>query len=143
MKFYISSNNSVIAVISEEHAARYGLVKKAGGDPIAAGCKVFTFCDKERMERGVEERMTFTGTYEDLDRLVKAGDHELVRGDGGGWNGYVPFSNGHQIRPLPGRPAPGGRRRTALWARSVCQRHPLRHYARRHHRGLRRGRCPR
>ena len=97
MKFYFSSNNGVSAVISEEHAARYGVVKKSGGDPVAAGCKVFTFCSKERMERDVVERRVFTGTDEDLEVLIKAGGHTLGRGAGHtSWDGYVPFSNGHQ-----------------------------------------------
>ncbi|TSC73275.1 MAG: Uncharacterized protein G01um101448_839, partial [Parcubacteria group bacterium Gr01-1014_48] len=46
MKFHISSNNGVVAVISKDHAKLYAVVKKAGGDPIAAGCRVFTFCSK-------------------------------------------------------------------------------------------------
>ncbi len=108
MNFYVSTNNSIVAVISEEHATRYALARKAGGDPLAVGCKVFTFCGKERMERGVgvEERMTFSGTYEDLDRLIKAGGHELIRG-GADWDGYVPFSNGHQYGYCLGGLLPG------------------------------------
>ena len=105
MKFYASQNNGVVAVISEEHAKLYGIVKKAGGDPIAAGCRVFTFCGKERMERDIAERMTFTGTHEDLDLLIKQGGHEL-QNYGHGWDGYVPFSNGHQYGyPLGGYPS--------------------------------------
>lgn len=97
MKFYQSGNNSVIALISEDHATLYGTVKKAGGDPIAAGCRVFTFCSKKRIESGVAERMTFTGTHEDMDRLMKAGNHTCNRGAGRTeWDGYVPFSNGVQ-----------------------------------------------
>lgn len=95
MKFYQASNNGVVAIISEEHAKLYGVLKGAGGDPIVAGCRVFTFCRKKRMESGVAERMTFTGTHEDLEQLLKAGNHEIVHGSGG-WDGYVPFSNGIQ-----------------------------------------------
>lgn len=105
MKFHTSSNNGVVAVISSEHAKLYATVKKAGGDPIAAGCRVFTFCSKERIERDLAERMVFSGTYEDLERLVKAGNHELIRGTCD-WDGYVPFSNGYQYGyPLGGYPA--------------------------------------
>lgn len=93
MKFFVNDNNGVYAVISEEHAALYATVKRSGGDPIAAGCRVFTFCSKERMERGLSERMVFTGTLEDLDHLLKG--HQMGDG-GGGWDGYVPFSNGIQ-----------------------------------------------
>ena len=48
------------------------------------------------MESGVCERMVFTGTHEDLEMLIKAGNHQMVRGSGSGWDGYVPFSNGLQ-----------------------------------------------
>ena len=97
MKFHFASNNGVLAVISEEHAKLYGVVKASGGDPIAAGCRVFTFCSKERMERGVSERMVLTGTHEDLDQLIKAGNHSTAGGMGRSeWDGYVPFSNGFQ-----------------------------------------------
>ena len=96
MKFHFSSNNGVIAVIREDHAELYATVKRAGGDPLAAGCRVFTFCSQERMDSGIAERMVFTGTYDDLDRFVKVG-HQIVRGMGqSGWDGYVPFSNGIQ-----------------------------------------------
>lgn len=96
MKFYSSSNNGVLAVISEDHAKLYGTVKSAGGDPIVAGCRVFTFCSPERMKSGAAERMTFTGTYGDFGRLMEAGGHELYAYGNPGWDGYVPFSNGYQ-----------------------------------------------
>ena len=97
MKFHFASNNGVVAVISEEHAKLYGTVKASGDDPIAAGCRVFTFCRKERMEEDASERMVFTGTHEDLEQLIKAGNHQIIRGMGySGWDGYVPFSNGIQ-----------------------------------------------
>ncbi len=97
-KFYTSQNKGIIAVISEAHAKLYGVVQKAGGDPTAAGCRVFTFTDKSRFERDISEKMTFTGTIGDLEYLIKAGSHSLERGytDVQGWDGYVPFSNGKQ-----------------------------------------------
>jgi len=95
MKFFASQNNGVVAVIGEAHASLYATVKKSGGDPIAAGCRVFTFCPRERLERDLSERMVFTGSYEDLDHLLKAGGHEIGQGCGG-WDGHVPFSNGIQ-----------------------------------------------
>ena len=97
MKFHFASNNGVIAVISEDHAKLYGTVRNAGGDPIAAGCRVFTFCSPERMASCVAERMVFTGTYADLDHLIEVGNHRIMRAWGiSGWDGYVPFSNGIQ-----------------------------------------------
>ena len=95
MKFHSSANNGVVAVISEEHAKLYATVKNTGGDPIAAGCRVFTFCSQKRMDSGIAERMVFTGTHEDLGRLINAGDHEWSQ-NRTGWDGYVPFSNGDQ-----------------------------------------------
>ena len=96
MKFFVSSNNGVVAVISEDHAKLYAIVKKAGGDPTAAGCRVFTFCSKQRMESGIDECMVFSGTYDDLNHLINAGRHELQDYGSHGWDGYVPFSNGIQ-----------------------------------------------
>ncbi|MDP3771921.1 MAG: hypothetical protein Q8Q94_00920 [bacterium] len=95
-RFFSSSNNGVTAVISEEHANRYALVKRAGGDPIAAGCRVFTFCSKDSMERNFSQKMIFSGNYENLRCLVETGKHLILESSRSGWDGYVPFSNGHQ-----------------------------------------------
>lgn len=106
-KFFYSYNNGVYAVIREDHAKLYGTVKDAGGDPIKAGARVFAFCSERRMkDEGLSARMTFTGTEDDLVRLVQHGGHELSlpRLDSG-WDGYVPFSNGIQYGfPLGGYP---------------------------------------
>ncbi len=90
-KFFSSQNNGVIAVIREDHAATFATVKKSGGDPFEAGVKVFTFCHKERLARQPEERIYFTGTYEFAQVLLEG--HEVDHRSGGGWTGYVPFSN--------------------------------------------------
>jgi hypothetical protein len=95
MKFFLSRSNGVVAVISEEHVALYATVKKSGGDPIAADCRVFTFCSKERVETGIARRMTFTGTYENLEFLIEASRHH-TQDYGTEWDGYVSFSNGTQ-----------------------------------------------
>ncbi|TSC62995.1 MAG: hypothetical protein G01um101448_134 [Parcubacteria group bacterium Gr01-1014_48] len=61
----------------------------------------FVIHSKERMDRG-DERMVYTGTHEDLSRLVSMGDHDLILGVTE-WDGYVPFSNGYQYGyPLGG-----------------------------------------
>lgn len=92
--FYSSLNNGILAVISEEHAKLYGLIRKAEGKPTLAGCKIFTFCSQDRIDRDSLQKMVMTGTLQDLDVLVQAGGHQIVRQGNNGWDGYVPFSNG-------------------------------------------------
>ena len=93
-KFYTSSNNGVVAVISEEHAHLYGLILKAEGKPPLAGCRVFTFCSKDRIEKDSMQKMVMTGTIDDWRILMEAGGHEMAEGAITDWDGYVPFSNG-------------------------------------------------
>ena len=95
MKFAQSLNKNVFAVISEDHARLWKQIHDAGGDPLKAGVRIFTFCYKSHMDDPVARRR-FTGTYEDLTLLIKNGGHNLLHweGDHFGWNGYVPFSNG-------------------------------------------------
>lgn len=96
-KFYESYNNGVVAIISEEDAKRYGMIRKAEGNPaLHPEVRVFTFCSKERYDRAVTEQMVFTGTYEDMQALMEAGGHEFSSVGSDDWNGYVPFSNGFQ-----------------------------------------------
>ena len=96
-KFYKSYNNGVVAVISEDDAKRYGMIRRAEGNPVAhPEVRVFTFCSSERYNRDVIERMTFTGTHEDLQALLEAGGHKVESSCGPDWDGYVPFSNGFQ-----------------------------------------------
>ena len=97
MKFYKSCNNGVVAVISEDDAKRHGMIRKAEGNPaVHPEVRVFTFCSPERYNRDVFERMTFTGTYEDLQALMEAGGHKFSPVPSDEWNGYVPLSNGFQ-----------------------------------------------
>jgi len=97
MIFYIATNNNVTAVISSEHAKLYASVKNAGGDPIKAGARVFTFCSKQRLDDSDTARLFFTGSHQDLATLVKLGGHQLVDSCEG-WDGYVPFSNHLEFR---------------------------------------------
>jgi hypothetical protein len=94
-RFYSSSNNGVVAVISDEHARLYGLILKAEGKPTLAGCRVFTFCSENRIERDPLQKMVMTGTHSYLNFLLQAGGHEIIEGESVGWDGYVPFSNGY------------------------------------------------
>jgi hypothetical protein len=89
-RFFSCQNNGTIAVIREDHAKQYGLIRKSGGDPTKAGVRVFTFSNSEGY-RGL-----VTGTYTDLAFLVSLG-HEIVSDTGNDWTGYVPFSNGVDI----------------------------------------------
>lgn len=101
MKFYSKQNNGVVAVISEQHAKLAGIITKNGGDPLKAGVKVFTFIYRERYERDQFARLFFTGTIDDMLRLIELGGHVLVEGAGDtGWNGFVPFSNSEQFAPI-------------------------------------------
>jgi hypothetical protein len=94
MKFHRNYNNGVVAVISAAEASDYAKIKKAGGSPVKCPTvSVFTFCSRERMEQSVTEKMTFTGTVEDLEKLMEGHEFASCCGD---WDGYVPFSNGIQ-----------------------------------------------
>lgn len=97
MEFFTNYNNGIKAVVSAEHAELSATIVGAGGDPIKAGVRIFTFCSAERLEDNPELRFIVTGSYEDLDRLVKAGGHTLSEKHPSGWDGYVPFSNGMEF----------------------------------------------
>ncbi|NCU41841.1 MAG: hypothetical protein EOM19_03910 [Candidatus Moranbacteria bacterium] len=103
MKFFSKNNNGVTAVISEEHAPLYKLIKDADGNPPKGGIvKVFTFhsADKEVLRHKKEfpfQYAHYSGSVDDLDWLIKQGGHEIVDDAGGEWDGYVPFSNGIEV----------------------------------------------
>lgn len=95
-KFFSSQNNGVIAVIREDHVALYELTKKIGGDIHKAGVKIFTFCGQQRFDDDSNDKFIFSGTFEDLERFIALGEHELLNYGSKGWSGYVPFSNGYE-----------------------------------------------
>ena len=73
----------------------------AEADAIKAGARVFAFCRPDRFNEGFRPaRCFFTGCHEDLDALIEAGGHELLRScdHSTGWTGFVPFSN-HEFFP--------------------------------------------
>lgn len=93
-RFITASNNSTTAMIREDHAWIYGRVKAAGGKPELA-VRVFTF-----VTPGSSMLEFATGTTDDMKRLLELGGYETISaseaGDSG-WDGNVPFSNGHEI----------------------------------------------
>ena len=93
--FFSSQNNGVIALIREDHAKRFGLVKRSGGDPFAVGVKVFTFCHADRLAENPEQRRIFSGTHAFCNWL--SGGHMVLQcgdqKDEDCWSGFVPFSN--------------------------------------------------
>lgn len=94
-EFYASSNNGITAIISKEHAKLYGLIKKAQGKPPLAGCRIFTFGEKNHIENDPMAKMLMTGSIEDLAILLHTGEHTISEpSSDSGWNGYVPFSAG-------------------------------------------------
>lgn len=100
MKFFSATNNGITAVISEEHAPLYKLIKDAEGNPPKGGVvKVFTFhsSDEATLKHKKEfpfQYIHYVGSKDDLDWLIRQGGHELVDHSGDKWDGYVPFSNG-------------------------------------------------
>ena len=92
MEFYSSSNNGVIALISKEDAMKY----VTGVDPTLFGVRVFTFCQKERIQNDPIQKMVMTGSFDDMDALLKLGGHRILsaRPINCRWDGFVPFSNG-------------------------------------------------
>lgn len=101
MKFFAVQNNGMIAVVSEEHAKIFALAKKAEGDPLKAGFRVFTFSAGLADDRYNTYLSRFvTGTKADLEWLIKQGNHELDWNGCGGWSGNVPFSNGRHEEEL-------------------------------------------
>ena len=98
MRFYYVQNNGIVAVISEDHVKIHARDDQRGTNPQDHEAKVFTFCSVRRYNEDPTARLFFTGTHEDLGRLISAGEHELVEGCPSGWNGMVPFSNYEQIR---------------------------------------------
>lgn len=103
MKFFSATNNGVTAVISEEHAPLYKLIKDADGNPPKGGVvKVFAFHSSDEATLKHKKEFSFqyahyVGSIDDLDWLIEQGGHELVLEAGWAWDGYVPFSNGNEI----------------------------------------------
>jgi len=91
MRFFFCQNNNVVAVVSEEHLKIFANASEA--DAIKAGARVFTFCRPARLQEDPAAKLFFTGTFDDLKTLIKSGKHDLVEHTGGGWSGFVPFSN--------------------------------------------------
>ncbi len=102
MKFFSATNNGITAVISEEHAPLYKLIKDADGNPPKGGVvKIFTFhsSDESTLKHKKEfpfQYAHYTGSIDDLDWLIEQGGHELVLEAGWAWDGHVPFSNGSE-----------------------------------------------
>jgi hypothetical protein len=94
-KFFYSRNNGVIAYVRQDHAVLYGQAMAAGGDPLKLGVKIFTFCDKERLERNPELRRFFTGSMAFAAKLFRHHCTECSSHQSGQyrWDGGVPFSN--------------------------------------------------
>jgi hypothetical protein len=90
-RFFKTGNNGTTAVISKEDAVLFGQITKAGGDPLKAGIRVFTFCPEFRND----DVFIVSGTTEDLKVLLKNEEHEIIQlhSEHCGWTGYVPFSN--------------------------------------------------
>ena len=103
MRFYSTTLNGIVAVISAEHARIFLEVQReesASGildvehEAIRRGARIFTFCDPDRYERtqyaDPYARLLYTGTYQDLELLIAAGGHELVGNPDDGWSAHVP-----------------------------------------------------
>ena len=98
-QFYSSWNNGVCALIRKDDAEKYGQMEDAGKDPFAedSGVKVFTFTKFERLAKHRNERRTFTGNLDFMERLTKGHKVDVNNGSLTGWSGFVPFSNQEHV----------------------------------------------
>lgn len=86
--FYYQDNGDTRSVIRKDHARLYTQCTWAGGHPVNAGVRIFTFSDWLNPQR----RLLLTGTLGNLEKLIEIGGHSLrPNTPNSGWEGGVLF----------------------------------------------------
>lgn len=103
-RFLRNDNNGVLALVSEEHAVLFDTAKRADGDPIKLGARIFTFCHQDRIDKYPELKHIVTGNLELMKKLLAMNGNAWSDQRSFGWGGYVPFSNNIEWEKQNGQP---------------------------------------